>query len=569
VRRSSILFLFLLVSFALLPEACTQNFDLFQPSGATGTSSSSSSSSSGSPGCTKDTDCLDTNACTHDACVVETGKCTNTGLADGMSPEGFTDGQNDCHTEQCMGGKQVTVNADGEIPDDQDPCTTDSCSGGMEQHPFAPANTVCGMASGHNLICDTMGNCVGCTADTDCNDPGQCGTRTCDGMQTCQFGQKAAHTTCSTGVCDGSGACIGCIDGTDCTATTHGVCENNNCIDQCKDMQTNGTETDVDCGGPTCDKCGDNQDCMVDNDCQSGFCNQGSHKCKMPTCNDNTLNGLETDTDCGGATCDAVNKTCADGKSCKADGDCTNGNCFMNMTCVSCMDQAQDGLETDVDCGGADCDAVNKKCGDNKKCGNGADCSSGNCYHTGGGAGQKTCHGTLCQDGAKDGTETDIDCGGTCSVKCADGKGCNVSGDCTSNHCSGAGGTCLPVACFNTTKDGAETDVDCGGGTCPKCATGKACAASGDCTSTFCSTMGTSQCEPNAGCADGVVNNAETDKDCGGGTCNKCIYAKTCAANTDCASGLCDVGGTLKCQCNVAADCPAATPTCSAAHVCM
>ena len=35
--------------------------------------------------------------------------------------------------------------------------------------------------------------------------------------------------------------------------------------------------------------------------------------------------------------------------------------------------------------------------------------------------------------------------------------------------------------CTDKIKNGAETDVDCGGGTCPACATGKACAKGSDC----------------------------------------------------------------------------------------
>jgi hypothetical protein len=35
-------------------------------------------------------------------------------------------------------------------------------------------------------------------------------------------------------------------------------------------------------------------------------------------------------------------------------------------------------------------------------------------------------------------------------------------------------------------KNGAETDVDCGGPDCPKCPDGKGCAAGSDCQSGFC-----------------------------------------------------------------------------------
>jgi hypothetical protein len=43
----------------------------------------------------------------------------------------------------------------------------------------------------------------------------------------------------------------------------------------------------------------------------------------------------------------------------------------------------------------------------------------------------------LVPDGAKNGTETDVDCGGASSPKCAVGKTCLAFGDCASNECYG------------------------------------------------------------------------------------------------------------------------------------
>jgi hypothetical protein len=87
-------------------------------------------------------------------------------------------------------------------------------------------------------------------------------------------------------------------------------------------------------------------------------------------------------------------------------------------------------------------------------------------------------------DGKKDGNETDVDCGGTCTIKCADGKMCAVNGDCVNGDCFG--GTC--VSCMDGKKDGNETDVDCGG-SCGPCAFGAGCKVGGDCKSGFCVSM--------------------------------------------------------------------------------
>ncbi len=76
-----------------------------------------------------------------------------------------------------------------------------------------------------------------------------------------------------------------------------------------------------------------------------------------------------------------------------------------------------------------------------------------------------------CTDKSKNGAETDVDCGGgTCPV-CANGKGCAKAGDCSSGVYKG--GICAAASCTDAVPNGDETDVDCGGGTCPRCANNK------------------------------------------------------------------------------------------------
>ncbi|MEM6790913.1 MAG: hypothetical protein AAF715_25565 [Myxococcota bacterium] len=45
-----------------------------------------------------------------------------------------------------------------------------------------------------------------------------------------------------------------------------------------------------------------------------------------------------------------------------------------------------------------------------------------------------------CEDGSQNNDETDIDCGGSCDAKCAEGQRCNVDADCTSGTCGLNGG---------------------------------------------------------------------------------------------------------------------------------
>jgi hypothetical protein len=58
-----------------------------------------------------------------------------------------------------------------------------------------------------------------------------------------------------------------------------------------------------------------------------------------------------------------------------------------------------------------------------------------------------------------------------------------------------------PGTCGNGKKDGAETDVDCGGPSCAACANGRACMTGHDCISVVCAA---STCSGDVGCSDGT-----------------------------------------------------------------
>lgn len=51
--------------------------------------------------------------------------------------------------------------------------------------------------------------------------------------------------------------------------------------------------------------------------------------------------------------------------------------------------------------------------------------------------------GATCTDGIPNGAETDVDCGGGTCPDCANGRACSVDGDCQSNNC--VAGVCQPV----------------------------------------------------------------------------------------------------------------------------
>jgi hypothetical protein len=121
-----------------------------------------------------------------------------------------------------------------------------------------------------------------------------------------------------------------------------------------------------------------------------------------------------------------------------------------------------------------------------------------------------------CGDNIKNGAETDIDCGGGTCAACGTGRGCHQGSDCQSRVC-GSDRTCVAASCSDKVRNGGESDVDCGGPDCAGCADGKICYGNNDCASLVCS--GTSCATPT--CNDGFKNGDETGVDCGG-SCPPC-----------------------------------------------
>jgi hypothetical protein len=243
----------------------------------------------GSTSCTDSSACNDLNACTIDMCDTAVGTCVSTQAPDGPLPGG----PNPCSTQTCMGGSLVNG--------------------------FAPANTSCGAI----LVCDGMGNCVGCTKPEQCPAAPECQSHTC-AQNVCGVQNVSAGSACQGGICNGMGACVECLVNSDCTGAGTPVCKNGMCVDACADGVMNGNETDVDCGGNECPECAAGKICDSDDDCSSNDCSGGL----CISCMDGVLNGTESDVDCGG-TCQA---NCANGKMCNSNGDCLSNSC-MAGTC--------------------------------------------------------------------------------------------------------------------------------------------------------------------------------------------------------------------------------------------
>ncbi|MCA9693344.1 MAG: hypothetical protein KC636_27360 [Myxococcales bacterium] len=263
---------------------------------------------------------------------------------------------------------------------------------------------------------DTCNNGVKDGDETDVDCGGSCGN-------TCEVGQACLiHGDCATNSCD----------------PDEGVCTPN---PTCENGVQDDDETDIDCGGACGANCDIDDGCFADTDCASGFCDPDDNTCQPPSCDDGVMNGDETDVDCGGA-CGA---TCLVGEVCVIDDDCVTMLCE-GGTCAppgTCNNGVLDMGETDIDCGGV----CGSNCMIDDDCLLHTDCESLYCDPD-----PDTCQQPSCDDGIKNGDETDVDCGGPCGPTCDDGELCNIDDDCVSMACSGLG-ECVPPVCVVTDMD--------------------------------------------------------------------------------------------------------------------
>jgi hypothetical protein len=146
-----------------------------------------------------------------------------------------------------------------------------------------------------------------------------------------------------------------------------------------------------------------------------------------------------------------------------------------------------------------------------------------------------------CTDGIQDGSETDVDCGGSCGT-CPIGRYCIADADCTDGTCTyGVCVRAVPATCYDGVYDGDETgNIDCGG-SCLAC-TADACTQNADCASGWCdTTTSPGSCLPPMSCYDGIIDNNETDVDCGGPCAPtfQCNTGQHCAFLIDCVGFAC------------------------------
>ena len=223
----------------------------------------------------------------------------------------------------------------------------------------------------------------------------------------------------------------------------------------------------------------------ADSACATRTCAQSV--CGIKNTSKGTLAGPQTKGTCEKVVCDGnggqtvldddANVPGDDGKECTVEG-CASGapQHAPKAAGSACSEK-----------GGTVCTAA----GECVECVDAGDCASGVCDPK-----TSLCVAASCKDGKKNGTETDIDCGGGACSPCALGKVCSLGSDCAGGKCTG--GKCAPT-CTDGLLDGDETDVDCGGSCAAKCDFGQTCDAAGDCSTGAC-TLAACACQPGCAC---------------------------------------------------------------------
>lgn len=407
------------------------------------------------------------------------------------------DDHNACTVETCSEQKICSVAPAAQPPDDHNDCTLDACNGGVESHTAKPDTD----GSGKPRICKVGANSGTCVKGTctipcgpndppsACDDKNLCTTDACDvGALKCvntpldgaEPGVVQPKGDCQQRLCVGGQAMDHVADDTDLPDANQ--CQQGSCAAGKPSVTTLaggtpcGPNDALKCDGAgNCGSCAVAEDCLPQ-DCKSAACTGGA--CQYASVSDgtscddgNACNGSET---CAGGVCTGgAPPSCDDGVYCTTDWcDPATGCAHASMYLMACDDG-------DVCTDGESCQA-DETCGGGAllQCDDGVDCTADACVPMIG------CVYTPLPEGASCGTGT------TCAADQQTIMQCQ-SGACSPSTTSCESG-CLDLttcgSCSDKVKDGAESDVDCGGGSCAGCDAGKACGGDPDCATGMCKT---------------------------------------------------------------------------------
>ena len=496
-------------------------------------------------GCAQPSDCPGVDdECKTRSCTV--GVCGFNFTASGFAVAAQTAG--DCHKKQCDGAGNIASNIDNtDVPaDDGQQCTSEICTAGVPSHPAAATNTACNQGGGS--FCSAGGACVQCNAAAQCaGSDTECHTRTCS-ANACGVNNTAAGFVtsaqsagdCHKNQCDGAGNIVNSVDNTDVPADDGLQCTSEICTAGAPSHPAVAVNTACSqAGGTVCSAGGACVQCNA-----AAQCAGSDTECHTRTCSGNT---------CGVNNVGAGTATLA-----QTANDCLKNQCDGAGNIVSATDTVDVPVDDGNQCTGETC------VGSTPSHPNAA---AGSACNQGGGTfcnGAGACVSATCGDGAKNGSETAIDCGGGTCPACALGLTCNVGSDCASGAC--AGGVC--VQCI-TAATCPGTDTECHTRTCNANVCGANNAAAGTATSAqVTGDCHTNQCD-GAGNIVNTITNGDTPVDDG----NQCT-SEICTAgvpshptqpvDTACNQGggsFCTAGGACV-QCNAATQCAGTDTEC-------
>ncbi len=243
----------------------------------------------------------------------------------------------------------------------------------------------------------------------------------CDGNASngCETDTRVSTTHCGgcgMACAGGDNALPGCVTGRCVIACVAGFAD-------CDGSAANGCEVDTRTSAGNCGGCGRSCSFMgAGASCAGGACVLGACDAGLANCDGAMANGCETDTRTSAANCGMCGRACP--TPAHAAPTCAGSTC--GYTCLAgwgdCDGSATNGCETDLAVTAAHCG----------RCGNA--CGSGVCAGS-------VCQAPTCTDGVRNGTESDVDCGGGACPVCGLCRTCRVNADCAAGTC-GEGNLC-------------------------------------------------------------------------------------------------------------------------------
>ncbi len=333
-----------------------------------------------------------------------------------------------------------------------------SCKQGCEKDQDCVANSDGGM---QRLACC---NHVCTDAFVDGKNCGGCGTDC--GKESCCLG-ICSDTTSDLGNCGACGnACFGQNASWTCAMSKCAITGCNMGFADCNKMAADGCEASLKTDPKNCMSCG--MTCSVPNAmaaCMGGACSVGMCNMGFGDCNNNAMDGCETNTGGDPNNCGACGKPCNLANATPA---CVAGSCAIAM-CKNgfsdCDNNPATGCETATASDPKNCGGCNINCGNVP---NGvAGCSNSMCVIQSCTAPFKDCN-MMGGDGCEANTTNDVNNCGNCGTKCT--AGANVTGTacsnsaCTITACAGGFGNCN-----GTFADGCEANFNNDKNNCSKC----------------------------------------------------------------------------------------------------